>query len=247
MGTYDSTSAGASATTNKETFKAVYVANETYEKSETDGNADVYIKSTTIQTPIIESTLAGKLDDTNKTAAQATTYKYNLTELLAGVQHTFTLRQDADQTAKDYSVVALDGRTVEAKNYDIEWQYKTGDNFVKANNESTQAAYTTTTTKVGDRYRVKLTGKGVFAGSEATSKDAVIGTKQDVTVTVKAIDAITKTPETDVYQLNEITLTATVAAAKGADATMKPTGTVTFYYSVDGNNWTKIGEAKDLA
>ena len=241
MGAYDSTSAGASATTNKETFKAVYVANETYEKSETDGNAAVYIKSAKLMTPVIESTLAGKLDDTNKTAAQATTYEYNLTELLAGVQHTFTLRQDADQTAKDYSVVALDGRTVDTDNYSIEWQYKTGDNFVKANNESTQAAYTTTTTKVDDRYRVKLTGKGVFAGSEATSKDAVIGTKQNVTVTVKALDAITKTPETDVYQLNEITLTATVAAANDKP-TMQPTRTVTFYYK-DGDSWVKLDSA----
>lgn len=243
MGAYDSTSAGASATTNKETFKAVYVANETYEKSETDGNAAVYIKSAKLMTPVIESTLAGKLDDTNKAAAQATTYEYNLTELLAGVQHTFKLRQDADQTAKDYSVVALDGRTVAAENYDIEWQYKTDGNFAKAGNDSTAEKYITTTTKVGDRYRVKLTGKGVFAGSEATSKDAVIGTKQDVTVTVKAIDAITKTPETDVYQLNEITLTATVAAAKGADATMKPAGTVTFYYLEEGatNKWIELG------
>lgn len=235
------------AAQNLDQFYAVYETNETYETSKSDSEA-VYIKSAKLMTPVIESTLAGKLDDTNKTAAQATTYKYNLTELLAGVQHTFTLRTTgAEATTGDWSVVALDGRTVATKNYDIEWQYKTGDNFVKANNESTQAAYTTTTTKVDDRYRVKLTGKGVFAGSEATSQDAVIGTKQDVTVTVKAIDAITKTPETDVYQLNEITLTTTVAAAKGADATMKPAGTVTFYYSVDGNNWTKIGEAKDLA
>lgn len=241
MGAYDSSSAGASATTNKETFKAVYVANETYATSTTDGNAAVYIKSAKLMTPVIESELEG----TN--GAKATTYSKDLTGLLAGVQHTFKLRQDADQTTKDYSVVALDGRTVAAENYDIEWQYKTGDNFVKANNESTQAAYTTTTTKVGNRYRVKLTGKGVFEGSEATSQDAVIGTKQDVTVTVEATDAIESTAATDVYQLNEITLTATVAAAKGADATMKPTGTVTFYYSVDGNNWTKIGEAKDLA
>lgn len=225
---------------NLDQFYAVYETNETYETSKSDSEA-VYIKSAKLMTPIIESELEG----TN--GAKGTTYSKDLTGLLAGVQHTFKLRQDADQTAKDYSVVALDGRTVEAKNYDIEWQYKTGDNFVKANNESTQAAYTTTTTKVDDRYRVKLTGKGVFAGSEATSKDAVIGTKQDVTVTVKALDAIESTAATDVYQLNEITLTATVAAAKGADATMKPTSTVTFYYSVDGTNWTKIGEAKDLA
>lgn len=237
MGAYDSTSAGASATTNKETFKAVYVANETYEKSETDGNAAVYIKSAKLMTPIIESELEG----TN--GAKATTYSKDLTGLLAGVQHTFKLRQTgAEATTGDWSVVALDGRTVEAKNYDIKWQYKTGDNFVKANNESTQAAYTTTTTKVDDRYRVKLTGKGVFAGSEATSKDAVIGTKQNVTVTVKALDAITKTPETDVYQLNEITLTATVAAANDKP-TMQPTGTVTFYYLEEGatNKWIELG------
>lgn len=233
---------GGNVTDNKDEFYAVYLANATYDTSDSKTTPQtVYIKSTAIKTPIIESELEG----TN--GAKATTYSKDLTGLLAGVQHTFKLRQDADQTAKDYSVVALDGRTVEAKNYDIEWQYKTGDNFVKANNESTQAAYTTTTTKVDDRYRVKLTGKGVFAGSEATSKDAVIGTKQNVTVTVKALDAIESTAATDVYQLNEITLTATVAAAKGADATMKPTGTVTFYYSVDGTNWTKIGEAKDLA
>lgn len=228
---------------NLDQFYAVYETNETYETSKSDSEA-VYIKSAKLMTPVIESTLAGKLDDTNKTAAQATTYKYNLTELLAGVQHTFTLRTTgAEATTGDWSVVALDGRTVATKNYDIEWQYKTGDNFVKANNESTQAAYTTTTTKVDDRYRVKLTGKGVFAGSEATSQDAVIGTKQDVTVTVKALDAIESTAATDVYQLNEITLTATVAAAKGADATMKPTGTVTFYYLEEGatNKWIELG------
>ena len=235
------------AAQNLDQFYAVYETNETYETSKSDSEA-VYIKSAKLMTPIIESTLAGKLDDTNKTAAQATTYKYNLTELLAGVQHTFKLRQDADQTAKDYSVVALDGRTVDATNYAIEWQYKTGDNFVKANNESTQAAYTTTTTKVDDRYRVKLTGKGVFTGSEATSQDAVIGTKQDVTVTVEATDAITKTPVDrengkypDVYQLNEITLTATVAAANDKP-TMQPTGTVTFYYK-DGDSWVKLDSA----
>lgn len=246
MGTYDSTSASASATTNKETFKAVYVANETYEKSETDGNADVYIKSTAIKTPIIDSTLAGTL---NGTVANSTSYEHDLIGLLAGVQHEFKLRQTgAEATTGDWSVVALDGRTVAAKNYDIEWQYKTNGNFAKADNDSTAVTYTTTTTKVDDRYRVKLTGKGVFAGSEVTSKDAVIGTKQNVTVTVEATDAITKTPVDrengkypDVYQLNEITLTATVAAANDKP-TMQPTGTVTFYYK-DGDNWVKLDSA----
>lgn len=233
--------AGKSVTENKDEFYAVYLANATYDTSDSKTTPQtVYIKSAKLMTPIIESELEG----TN--GAKATTYSEDLNGLLAGVQHTFKLRQDADQTAKDYSVVALDGRTVDATNYDIKWLKTTGSNEQEVDATGTNQIKVDEN-KVDDRYRVKLTGKGVFAGSEATSKDAVIGTKQDVTVIVKAIDAITKTTETDVYQLNEITLTATVAAAKGADATMKPTGTVTFYYSVDGTNWTKIGEAKDLA
>lgn len=238
------------AANNKDEFYAVYLANATYDTSAswtaaaagstaTGELKAVYIKSTAIKTPIIDSTLAGTL---NGTVANSTSYEHDLTGLLAGVQHTFKLRQDADQTTKDYSVVALDGRTVEAKNYDIEWQYKTDGNFAKAGNDSTVEIYTTTTTKVDDRYRVKLTGKGVFEGSEATSKDAVIGTKQDVTVTVEASDEIKSTAEIDVYQLNEITLTATVAAANDKP-TMQPTGTVTFYYLEEGatNKWIELG------
>lgn len=235
---------------NLDQFYAVYETNETYETSKS-GSEAVYIKSAKLMTPIIESTLAGTL---NGTVANSTSYEHDLNGLLAGVQHEFKLRQTgAEATTGDWSVVALDGRTVDAKNYDIEWQYKTTGNFAKADNDSTAAIYTTKTTKFGDQYRVVLKAKGDMTVG-ATSKVAEIGTKQDVTVTVEATDAITKTPVDrengkypDVYQLNEITLTATVAAAKGADATMKPTGTVTFYYSVDGTNWTKIGEAKDLA
>ena len=228
--------AGKSVTENKDEFYAVYLANATYDTSDSKTTPQtVYIKSAKLMTPIIESELEG----TN--GAKATTYSEDLNGLLAGVQHTFKLRQDADQTAKDYSVVALDGRTVDATNYDIKWLKTTGSNEQEVDATGTNQIKVDEN-KVDDRYRVKLTGKGVFAGSEATSKDAVIGTKQDVTVTVKAIDAITKTTETDVYQLNEITLTATVAAAKGADATMKPTGTVTFYYK-DGDNWVKLDSA----
>lgn len=235
MGAYDSTSAGASATTNKETFKAVYVANETYEKSETDGNADVYIKSAKLMTPVIESELEG----TN--GAKATTYSKDLTGLLAGVQHEFKLRQTgAEATTGDWSVVALDGRTVDATNYDIKWLKTTGSNEQEVDATGTNQIKVDEN-KVDDRYRVKLTGNGVFAGSEATSKDAVIGTKQDVTVTVKALDAIESTAATDVYQLNEITLTATVAAANDKP-TMQPTGTVTFYYK-DGDSWVKLDSA----
>ena len=247
---------------NIDRFYAVYEGDATYATSAsvtydasagyakpvsvTAATADsIFVKSTTIKTPIIESTLAGKL---NGADANSTSYEYDLTGLLAGVEHTFTLRQTGAAATADnqFSVVAKDGRTVEAKNYDIEWQYKTTGNFAKADNDSTAAIYTTKTTKFGDQYRVVLNPKGDMKIG-ATSKVAEIGKKQDVTVTVKASDEINSTAETDVYQLNDITLTATVAA-KETTSTMKPTGTVAFYYSVDnGTTWTKIGDAKDLA
>ncbi len=227
--------AGKSVTENKDEFYAVYLANATYDTSDSKTTPQtVYIKSAKLMTPIIESELEG----TN--GAKATTYSEDLNGLLAGVQHTFKLRQDADQTTKDYSVVALDGRTVDATNYDIKWLKTTGSNEQEVDATGTNQIKVDEN-KVDDRYRVKLTGKGVFAGSEATSKDAVIGTKQDVTVTVKALDAIESTAATDVYQLNEITLTATVAAANDKP-TMQPTGTVTFYYK-DGDNWVKLDSA----
>lgn len=233
---------GKSVTENKDEFYAVYLANATYDTSAswtataagstaTGKLEPVYIKSTAIKTPIIESKLANEANE------NATTYTADLTGLLAGVQHEFKLR--TGNAEPDWSVVALDGRTVEAKNYDIEWQYKTTGNFAKADNDSTAAIYTTKTTKFGDQYRVVLNPKGDMTVG-AMSKVAEIGKKQGVTVKVEA--------SADwVYQLNDITLTATVAAA-GTSPTMKPTGTVTFYYSVDnGTTWTKIGDTKDLA
>ena len=233
---------GKSVTENKDEFYAVYQPNATYNTS--DSKADlkaVYIKSTTIQTPIIESKLEGE------GGKKATTYGENLTGLLAGVEHTFTLRQTgaagvSGQT-DDWSVVALDGRTVAAKNYTIQWITKTGDNEIVSS--VTGSEFKTSDNKVDDEIYVRLNPTGDMK-TGADSKKAIIGKKQDVTVTVEASDEINSTPETDVYQLNKITLTATVAA-KETSSTMKPTGTVTFYYSVDGTNWTKIGEAKDLA
>ena len=227
---------GGNVTDNKDEFYAVYLANATYDTSDSKTTPQtVYIKSAKLMTPIIESELEG----TN--GAKATTYSKDLTGLLAGVQHTFKLRQTgAEATTGDWSVVALDGRTVEAKNYDIKWLKTTGSNEQEVDATGTNQIKVDEN-KVDDRYRVKLTGKGVFAGSEATSKDAVIGTKQNVTVTVKALDAIESTAATDVYQLNEITLTATVAAANDKP-TMPPTGTVTFYYK-DGENWVKLDSA----
>ena len=228
---------GGNVTDNKDEFYAVYLANATYDTSDSKTTPQtVYIKSAKLMTPIIESELEG----TN--GAKATTYSKDLTGLLAGVQHTFKLRQTgAEATTGDWSVVALDGRTVEAKNYDIKWLKTTGSNEQEVDATGTNQIKVDEN-KVDDRYRVKLTGKGVFAGSEATSKDAVIGTKQNVTVTVKALDAIESTAATDVYQLNEITLTATVAAANDKP-TMPPTGTVTFYYLEEGatNKWIELG------
>lgn len=189
----------------------------------------IFVKSTTIKTPIIESTLANDAGD------KATTYIKDLTGLLAGVQHEFKLR--TGNAEPDWSVVALDGRTVAAKNYTIQWITKTGDNEIVSS--VTGSEFKTSDNKVGDEIYVRLNPTGDMK-TGADSKKAIIGKKQDVTVTVEA--------SADwVYQLNEITLTATVAA-KETSSTMKPTGTVTFYYSVDnGTTWTKIGDTKDLA
>lgn len=225
---------GKSVTENKDEFYAVYQPNATYDTSASWTTAAgelkaVYIKSTTIKTPIIESTLANDAGD------KATTYIKDLTGLLAGVQHEFKLR--TGNAEPDWSVVALDGRTVEAKNYTIQWITKTGDNEIVSS--VTGSEFKTSDNKVGDEIYVRLNPTGDMK-TGADSKKAIIGKKQDVTVTVEA--------SADwVYQLNEITLTATVAA-KETSSTMKPTGTVTFYYSVDnGTTWTKIGDTKDLA
>lgn len=183
----------------------------------------IFVKSTTIKTPIIESTLANDAGD------KATTYIKDLTGLLAGVQHEFKLR--TGNAEPDWSVVALDGRTVEAKNYTIQWITKTGDNEIVSS--VTGSEFKTSDNKVGDEIYVRLNPTGDMK-TGADSKKAIIGKKQDVTVTVEA--------SADwVYQLNEITLTATVAA-KETSSTMKPTGSVTFYYK-DGDSWVKLDSA----
>lgn len=196
----------------------------------------IFVKSTTIKTPIIESKLEGE------GGKKATTYIKDLTGLLAGVEHTFTLRQTgaagvSGQT-DDWSVVALDGRTVEAKNYTIQWITKSGDNAETT--AATDSKFKTSDNKVGDEIYVRLNPTGDMK-TGADSKKAIIGKKQGVKVTVEAIDAIDKTPTAkDVYQLNEIELRATVTAAD-AKASMQPDGLVQFYY-VDDNNFVEIGK-----
>lgn len=248
MPAYDSTKV-ASAEENCSRIYAVYVEGVTYDTSasvsfttdtpgvKTYGKPNsglknmVFSMSTTIKTPIIDSTRA------NADGKTATTYTADLTDLLAGVKHTFTLRTGA--SAADYSVVALDGRTVAAENYNIQWNVKTGDNTVT--NATVGGTFTTTDNKVGDEISVTLNPKGDMTKG-ATSKKAIIGTKQDVNVTVTASDEIASTTDTDVYQLNEITLTATVEA-KETNATVKPSGTVEFYYELANGKTYKLGEA----
>ena len=232
---------------NIDRFYAVYEGDATYATSAsvtydastgyakpvsvTAATADsIFVKSTTIKTPIIESTLA------NDAGEKATTYNDDLTGLLAGVEHTFKLRTGNDKA--DWSVVALDGRTVAAENYDIQWITKSGDNAETT--AATDSKFKTSDNKVGDEIYVRLNPTGDMK-TGADSKKAIIGTKQGVKVTVEAIDAIDKTPTAkDVYQLNEIELRATVTAAD-AKASMQPDGLVQFYY-VDDNNFVEIGK-----
>lgn len=226
---------GKSVTENKDEFYAVYLANATYDTSDSKTTPQtVYIKSTEIAQPVLKSKLAGKRGgaDANTTAGD------NLTELLAGVQHTFSLVETGAQAKVEgvdgqFSVVAKDGRTVDANNYTVEWLKTTGSNEQKLDVAENIKTVNVDDNKVGDKYRIKLIPQNDMKVGEV-SNYAIIGKKQDVTVTVKA--------SADwVYQLNEITLTAEVAAADSA-ATMQPKGTVTFYYK-DGSNWVKLDSA----
>ena len=245
MPAYD---ADKTALTNMDVFRAVYVQNETYVTSAADGNT-VYIKSAKLKTPVImdmdghTGVLKNDAGEGQGTGS-ATTYDWDLTELLAGIEHKMQLR--TDETKQDWSVVALDGRKVADGNYSIEWQVKTGANFVKSGTDAPE--YTAKETKTGDRYHAVLTGKNEFAGSSATSRDIVIGKLQDVVVTVTAIDAIEATDEThnpDVYQRNEIELQATVTA-KDEKATSQPTGLVGFYYVAEDDSFVALGKAEIL-
>lgn len=241
----------------KDEFYAKYVPNETYETSTTKTTPlMVYIKSAQLQIPVIADVDSpvhtGKLNDPDKTPATATTYQYDLTGLTAGIKHTFQLKQtgaNKDDEA-DWSVVALDGRTVADGMYTMKWETLTDANWKTTT--TTGDTYTAETTKVGDRYHILLTGakNSPFDGSKVVSKDIAIGDPQGVTVTVEAIDAIKATEVDrnndkypDVYQLNEITLTATVEAAE-AGADRKPTGTVAFYYVDENNAFQPLGEAE---
>lgn len=240
---------------NKEVFKAVYVQNVTYKTSES-ANSEAYIKSAQLQIPVIADVDSpvhtGKLNDPGKTPATATTYQYDLTGLTAGIKHTFQLKQTgANQTdTADWSVVALDGRTVAGDMYTMKWETLTDANWKTTT--TTGDTYTAETTKVGDRYHILLTGakNSPFEDSKVVSKDIAIGDPQGVKVTVEAIDAIKATEVDrnngkypDVYQLNEITLTATVEAAE-AGADRKPTGTVAFYYVDENKAFQPLGEAE---
>ena len=241
----------------KDEFYAKYVPNETYETSTTETTPlMVYIKSAQLQIPVIADVDSpvhtGKLNDPDKTPATATTYQHDLTGLTAGIKHTFQLKQtgaNKDDEA-DWSVVARDGRTVAGDMYTMKWETLTDANWKTTT--TTGDTYTAETTKVGDRYHILLTGakNSPFDGSKVVSKDIAIGDPQGVTVTVEAIDAIKATEVDrnngkypDVYQLNEITLTATVEAAE-AGADRKPTGIVAFYYVDENNAFQPLGEAE---
>ena len=221
----------------KDTYYAVYLANDTYATSSSKtAPQTVYIKSTVLAQPVLHSVLVGKRGG----APANTTAGGNLTELLAGVQHTFSLVETGAQTKVEgvdgqFSVVAEDGRTVDADNYTVEWLKTTGSNEQKLDVAENAKKINVDDNKVDDKYRIKLVAKNHMTAG-ALSKYAVIGTKQNVKVTVSA-------SEDWVYQRNEITLTAEVAAA-GEDPTMQPAAgdAVSFYYE-DNGAWVKLGSA----
>ena len=250
-----------SVTANVDKFYAVYETNNTYKTSASTAVDEgvyaapteltdlVYIKSTIIDIPVIISTIA------NESGEKETTKTAALTGLQSGIKHTFTLKDSAgaaDATA-DYSVVALDGRVVDPANYTFEWFTNTGTGEEEITSAATNELLTDIT-KVGDTFHIHLVAQGDMTGGLrqdgitiadfAESQNAVIGERQNVNVTVVASDEIDATEETDVYQRNNITLTAEVVPVM-EDATMKPTGTVTFYYRTKDTTsaWTEIGEA----
>lgn len=221
----------------KDTYYAVYLVNDTYNTSSSQTALQtVYIKSTELAQPVLNSALAGKRGGVDA----YTTAGADLTELLAGVQHTFSLVETGAQTKVEgvdsqFSVVAKDGRTVDADNYTVEWLKTTGSNEQKLDVAENAKEIKVDDNKVGDKYRIRLVAKNHMTAG-ALSKYAVIGTKQNVKVTVSA-------SEDWVYQRNEITLTAEVAAA-GENPTMQPAAgdAVSFYYE-DNGAWVKLGSA----
>lgn len=221
----------------KDTYYAVYLVNDTYNTSSSETALQtVYIKSTELAQPVLNSALAGKRGG----ATANTTAGADLTELLAGVQHTFSLVETGAQTKVEgvdgqFSVVAKDGRTVDADNYTVEWLKTTGSNEQKLDVAENAKEIKVDDNKFGDKYRIKLVAKNHMTAG-ALSNYAVIGTKQNVKVTVSA-------SEDWVYQRNEITLTAEVAAA-GENPTMQPAAgdAVSFYYE-DNGAWVKLGSA----
>lgn len=242
--TYQATTSAFSgdAINAKDNYYAVYLSNDTYSTSNSQtALRTVYIKSTEIAQPVLKSELAGKRNGANAN----TTAGDDLTELLAGVRHTFSLVETGAQAKVEgvdgqFSVVAKDGRTVDANNYTVEWLKTTGSNEQKLDVAENIKIVNVDDNKVGDKYRIKLIPQNDMKVGEV-SNYAIIGTKQGVKVTVEAIDAIDKTPTAkDVYQLNEIELRATVTAAD-AKASMQPDGLVQFYY-VDDNNFVEIGK-----
>ena len=221
----------------KDTYYAVYLVNDTYNTSSSQPALQtVYIKSTELAQPVLNSALAGKRGGVDA----YTTAGADLTELLAGVQHTFSLVETGAQTKVEgvdgqFSVVAKDGRTVDADNYTVEWLKTTGSNEQKLDVAENAKEIKVDDNKFGDKYRIKLVAKNHMTAG-ALSNYAVIGTKQNVKVTVSA-------SEDWVYQRNEITLTAEVAAA-GENPTMQPAAgdAVSFYYE-DNGAWVKLGSA----
>lgn len=247
MSAYDDASA---ASANLDVFTAKYFENEYFAASESEAK-NVYIRSASIDTPVISATVNG--DTANTRYTWTGTAHADITGLSAGVPITFAL---IDGLADYPSVLATDGREVPDGSYTIYWQKLTGtDSYTDATLTSGSVysdTYSIEFGNNGDTYRVYLEARDLM-DEGAASEDAIVGEK--LTPTVVLTPEFTYDPTLDTTYTgvdttkgshfgDEISLKATVKGTVAA-----PTGWVEFFYTAmtdptDPVTWVSLGSVE---
>lgn len=247
-------------TNNVDRYYAVYAGTSVYDASKSatiegdgapTGLQDVYVRSTTIDTPRISATVG---DDT-----WYTTKDENVADLPAAQTITFALVQNDSNAISGFSVVATDGRWLTAgEDFTMQWYLQgkdVADGGSSNANEPILGAnlvqYIKENASVGEKYSIELIPAGHMQ-TGATSKQAIIGSASTPLVLLDpgytfeptasdVADGVSTTP--GAHYGDEVTLTATVTG--NTDTNALPTGTVTFYYRA-GNKWTPLSEPINL-